>query len=319
MKIAAVGKWHKYSSYFLHGVVEGAIQNGWSAMGVDYVDGGLELAKSALRSYKPDFIFCHMLFSDDGPKVQDKLKLLRGIKKYTGSKIFYQMGDPRIIPRHPECKVDDLIDAVLIAHQEHEQFSSYGVPIIYWPYGTLKMDFPKKKENRYEMLFCGSYPSESWLYQERTRFISAMVKTKMLKTLPEEGMSNTTFVTNELASIAGAFLNILGKHDINMFLSLRPFQFIGAGALSIQKYLKGIEKVFVDRKHHIVFDNFDVKEVLNLYKYFVVKHPEKGETIRREGWEYCQQNHPYLIRMKDVIDVFSGKRDRVRYLLEDYK
>lgn len=317
MKIAILGKWHKYCSYYLHGMLEGSIQNGHSAMGVEFITGGVGTARTALINYNPDIIFCHMTFSDEGERKENKMDMLETVKKRCSSRIFHQMGDPRTEPRYKkDCS--SFLDGLLVSHREVDKFKVNNVPIYYFPYGTLKGEFCKRKLIKHKLAFAGSYPNSNERYTERNTLLSRLDEQFGITFYPKKNGANTTFMTNKLASKVGAFVNILSNYDIKDFLSLRPFQFIGAGALSIQKDMDGLDKVFIDEKHHLVFDNIKVDEVLDKYKYFVEDHPEKGEKIRRAGYEYCQKYHNYKNRVNDILEVISGEREEVRYTLEDF-
>jgi len=319
MKIVALGDWHNYNSHFLHGVVEGSIQNGWHAMGVDYINVDLLKVKKTISDYDPDYIFCHMLFSDQGNKRAEKMGMVQEIKKKGRTRIYYHMADPRIIPRCDE-DISGVVNGVLIGGMDWDGFQNWKVPLYYWPYGCFQQDKVEERECRFDLVFTGNL-SGGYLYQDRTIFLKKLIKEwKKLTVIPNKNYhKNTTFSTDELASITRAVINICGRHDINMYFSIRPFQYIGAGAFCINKYSKGIETVFTDKIHHVVFNEFDMKEVVDLYKYYVETCPDQRNKIRMAGFEYCQKNHTYRVRMKDIMDVFTGKRKRVRYLLEDFR
>jgi len=111
-------------------------------------------------------------------------------------------------------------------------------------------------------------------------------------------------------------VNVFARHDIKGYFSRRPFQFIGTGALSLQKRFNDCDSIFIDKKHHLIFDSVD--EFCSLFDYYVKRNPEEGMKIRQEGFEFCQRNHNYRNRMSDLMEVLSGKRDCVRYRLEDF-
>ena len=318
MRIAILGKWHKYSSYFLHGCLEGSIQNGHSAMGIEFIDCDLDVTRSALMHYRPNLIFCHMLLSDAGSSIKDKLEMLSDIKAKHGCKTFYQLGDPRTLPRY-DGDISKAVDYALIAHREWDKFSHWKVPIIYFPYGCLKQDCIIEREMKYRLVFAGTHESKNPLYEDRTKFLNQLKSKHMIALFPRKNEYNTTFITAKLSASAGAVLNILGRHDIKDFLSLRPFQFIGAGAFSIQKRLNGLDEVFIDKKHHICFDNYDIEEIENILKYYLDDHPEERNKIRKEGFDFCQKNHNYKNRIQDLLEIIEGKRTEVRYKIEDFK
>lgn len=321
MRIAILGKWHRYPSYYLHGMLEGFIRNGHQAMAIEFIDAGLSMVETALRIFKPNLVFCHMLFSDEGNKSDDKIELLLRLKKSLGFRVYHQLGDPRLLPRwkkEVEGGLKDVLDGILIAHKEWEAFSSAGVQLIYFPYGTLKMDFQELGDIKYKLVFMGTYPSDSWLYQKRTRFLTRLKEYDLI-TFPSPDQDNTTFITSEIARRTAAFVNILGDNTVKGFLSLRPFQFIGAGCLSFQMRLDEIDDIFIDKEHHLVFDDYDENQVMDLYRYYCEKKRSEGEKIKRQGYAYCQEFHNYQVRTKDLLEVLDGKREKVRYKLEDFK
>jgi len=318
MKIIALGKLYNYKSFFLQGVIEGTTQNGWEAIPLEFIDEPLDRIKEIIISNKSDYIFCHMAFSNEGSKQDSKLQMLREVKEKTGTKIFYHMGDPRVMPRY-EGNVSNVFDGALMGSVEWEGFKIWGIPLYYWPYGCFKQDKMIEREQIYDLIFTGTL-SINYLYQDRTRFIRMLGEHFNLEIFPSDNHpENTSFDTSKMSALTRGVINVQGRHDIDMYFSVRPFQYCGAGALNFQMYGKGMEKVFEDKKHLLFIRGFNVDEVKELYKYYIEDHPKEGHKIREQAFKYCQKNHTYQIRMKDLIEVIEGKRDRVRYLLEDFK
>ena len=61
----------------------------------------------------------------------------------------------------------------------------------------------------------------------------------------------------------------------------------------------------------------DVDDFLRKWNHYIVKHPEKGNEIRLEGFNFCQSYHSSKERMQFVIDIASGKKVKNRIYLKD--
>tara|TARA_Y100000310_G_scaffold279894_2_gene299294 strand:+ start:361 stop:1338 length:978 start_codon:yes stop_codon:yes gene_type:complete len=324
----------------LHGVLEGSIRLGYQAMPLEiqpaanirpreHKDGLL----SKIDQFRPHFIFCHAIFDEGKESVWGILEVLQHARKKWGTKVFYHMGDPRYEPRFAD-DISDWVDMGLFNVKGYKadnnadidllsKFSKlWKIPNCYWPFGCWHInERPKPKgATVYDTIFTG-HMSTHPRYRARTTFIEDCVKNPILKTVianTEEG-SHTHFFNSDLVAKSKAVIGYTAKVDrLDMFLDARSFIFGGYGALIFQKETKGAETVF-NNMHHLVFFKHDDNEALsNLYEHYVLKNPQLGEEIRENIFKYVQKNHNYKNRVQDAIDVFSGKKERCRYLLEDF-
>ena len=109
IRICGLGDYNNYYSYFLYGVMEGAIRNGCWFRPVSLSGQSLKDVESQLFWFKPDAILCHGIFGKDADK---KLEMLNRLRK-RGIVIFYHMGDAKQTPRYPK-DISKYVDFVLM-------------------------------------------------------------------------------------------------------------------------------------------------------------------------------------------------------------
>jgi|TARA_Y100000310_G_C20697249_1_gene826588 hypothetical protein len=336
----ALGKYSRWTSFMLHGVIEGSIRLGHQALPLEIQPTGnvrprehKEGLINKIKQFKPHFIFCHSIFNEGGESVWGIHEVLKYARTKIGSKVFYHMGDPRQEPRFAD-KITEWVDMGLFNVKGYtadnsekidllDKFSQiWGIPCYYWPFASWHCnERPKHNDpNPYESVFAG-HMSTHPRYLQRTKFLKLCQDSKILKTK----IANTTwdtqthFFNSEVATKSKAIIGYTAKVDkLDMFLDARSFIFGGYGALVFQKKTKGVETIFENKKHLILFEHNDIESLEGLFNHYVNKYPDEAEGIRRNAFEFIQKNHNYMNRVQDVIDIVNGKRDRCRYLLTDF-
>src|SRR3989338_4873264 len=316
LRIATLGDWNNYLSYFLMGTMEGAVRNGAWFRPVSLFGQSLEQIEDQIFFFKPHILFCHCIFNTQPHNRNHVFELLRRVKK-SGTMVCYHAGDARTEPRY-DGDVSGFVSLALVNHHLLEKFSSLmKVPAHYWPYACLYQEDITEPDPRYacEVAFTGALAKdEGHVHRERTEFISQLKKKIGVRVFPDRFSGNTSFQTPEVAASAGGMLDVQMRDDIPMYLSVRPFQYIGAGALFFHDDNDHINPIFEEGRHYVGYQKCDVDSFLEKYRYYVEDHPQNGRRIRREGFEYCQRYHSSRERVKFVIDLYHGRPARFRYL-----
>ena len=120
IRIATLGDWSKYFSYFLAGTQEGAILNGCMFRPID-IRLSWKVIRQNLEEFRPDILFSHMIFSKEPHGPEKHLRELGKLRKQLDMKVFYHLGDARTVPRYPH-DISEGVDACLVNQTQLESF-----------------------------------------------------------------------------------------------------------------------------------------------------------------------------------------------------
>jgi hypothetical protein len=318
-RIVGLGDYANYYSYFTGGILHGAVAAGAWFRPVSLFGQSLEAVKEQVNFFKPHIILAHMIFNRK-PHNQDQVfDMLRGFRK-SGIKICYHMGDARFNPRYPG-DISDIIDIGLVNNMIGNRFSSiWGIPCYHWPYGCMPQDeilSEAPKQYQCTFAFTGSLSDQPGHHQERTQFVRSLKEKGVdVKLFPNAETGNTRFQTAEMAAGAWGVLGVGMGEEIAGYLDVRPFQYIGAGALYFHNHSEAMKSFFEPGTHFVSYEKNNPNDLMS--KEFEI-NPEKRISIIREGFKFCQEYHSMKARVKFVIDLIDGKVDKPLIYLEDLK
>jgi len=316
IRIVILGDWGSYLSYFLMGSMEGAIRNEVWCRPVDLFQ-SINKIRKQIMWFKPDIIVTHCIFAKRFEEI-GVLDLLSEFKE-KGIKIFYHMGDARSVPRYPN-DISKYIDFCLINHGLTKEFSKiWKVPCYQWPYMSLyQRSFGNEnKDFKYDVIFTGRLNKGHLHHGFRTDFIEKLQERIKVKVFPNEKYGNTRFETAEVAVSANAVLGVQMGLDIPMYIDVRPFQYIGAGALYFHDRCDVMRAFFQPGYHYVEYERGEVKDFLDKYNYYVKKYPKKGKRIREQGFQFCQTFHSTKERVGFILDVFQNSKVKNLIYLKD--
>tara|TARA_Y100000310_G_C20617074_1_gene781197 strand:+ start:56 stop:1033 length:978 start_codon:yes stop_codon:yes gene_type:complete len=318
IRIATLGDWGRYFSYFLAGTQEGTILNGCLFRPIDIrIDPSM--IRNCIKEFRPDIMFCHCIFNNDIPR-EKIFEILADTRKGIGTKIFYHMGDYRTEPRYPH-NIQHIIDGGLVNHHGPtlNKFSKiWCIPTYYWPYGCFyqKEIAGVNEEFAHPLVFTGRLKLGG-VHNQRTIFIDQIKKKRLkIKIYPNEKYPDTKLLTPEIAASSEAVLGVCTGYDRYGYIDVRPFQYPGAGAFLLQRYYKGMEKVFKQREHMVWFDNDNPDNFVEIYNEWI-NHSEYTKVVRQQGFTFCQKHHSMKRRVEDVIKIVYEGATKTNFLLED--
>ena len=130
IRVCGVGDYRHYYSYFLYGIMEGAIRNGCWFRPVSMIGQSLEEIEKQVLWFKPHIVLCHGIF---GKEMERKLKMLKKFRK-EGIVVFYHLGDARPTPRYCD-NISEYVDFALLNHSMIPEFETiWKVKVFHWPY-----------------------------------------------------------------------------------------------------------------------------------------------------------------------------------------
>lgn len=312
LRVAILGDYDNYLSYFTYGALEGAIRAGMWVRPVPLFGHDLSVIEDQIRWFKPHILLCHCIFNRRPHNRENVIAMLRRIKN-SGVVIFYHLGDARTNPRYP-YDISDFVSAALVNSNMLDHLSNiWKVPCYKWPYACLYQKEIVDKDDRFScaVAFTGSLSNDnSSVHYPRTVFINKLSKTLQVKIFPTPETGNTRFQTAELSASADMVLGCQ-MTDIDGYLDVRPYQYIGSGALYLHDKCPQMDEVFVDDNHYVnegeylAYNKDDPKFIKGLYKMYIIDYPKMGKAVREKGFKYCQSKHSTKQRMEKVKEIYA--------------
>jgi len=292
--------------------VQGTFLNGGLARAISLEKNSVNEIWEQINFFKPHIILAHTIF-DNKPYREQLFNILRKSRS-RGCKVGYHAGDARGEPRYPHS-IRDIVDFVLLNHWPHmPSYDVWQVPMYHWPYMALNQTDISKPDPLYinDLVFTGSLQNNQH-HAPRAAFIEQLRSKVNVKTFPDPVVGNTRFQTPEVAASAGGVLGFQMGLDITGYQDVRPFQYIGAGALYFHDKHPSMDKFFEDGTHYISFERDNITDFYSKWQYYK-ENKEIAKKIRENGFYYCQEHHSSKSRVKQIINIVEGKPNSLYYL-----
>ena len=307
LRIATLGDYVDYYSHFLYGTMEGAIRCGAWFRPIALFGTSLDKIKEQVDFFKPNILLCHCIFNRHPHNREEVLGMLKMLRKKYGTKVFYHAGDARTQPRYPQ-DISDFVDVCLVNHLELKQLEEiWKVKCYNWPYACLHQYriSDVDPDMVQDLVFTGSL-SDVNHHAPRAAFIKHLSQKVKVKVYPDDRIGNSRFFTDVVSASAKAVLGFQMGCDINGYVDVRPFQYIGAGALYIQDKHNNMDYFFQEGQHYAGFERDNIESFCEVYQRYVVDYPYEGEAIRKQGFKYAQSVHSTKVRMEKVIQIYQN-------------
>ncbi len=201
----------------------------------------------------------------------------------------------------PRLSIARYFDFVFMAQKAQlEQFRRAGIPNVFWlPLAcSPELHEAKGAERTYDVAFVGAVEG------------SHNVRRQNLKQMISGKYPNSRFGRawpHEMADIyarSKIVINPCANRDVNM----RVFEVLASGALLITEDAYGLDDLFEDGKHLVVYH--DDAELLDLIDHYL-DDDEARESIAQSGREAVYQSHTYDHRVARIFRTLaeSEKRD----------
>lgn len=305
LRIATIGDYSNYYSYFLYGTMEGSIRCGAWFRPIQLLGVDLKQVEEQINFFKPHILFSHCIFNarPEGWR-ENVLEILKKTRKRWGTFVCYHMGDARTNPRYPH-DISSFVDLGLVNNMELNHWKGiWKIPCINWPYAALYQEQIAEKDKRFEypLVFTGELSNQGH-HEERTNFISSLREKNIhVKIFPDSEFGNSRFMTAEISSSAKAVLGSQMGKEIFGYVDVRPFQYIGAGALFFQERHRNIDLFFEPYVHYVPYKENNISNFVEQYNRFA-----GDRKIRDIGFMFCQEIHSTKKRVEQVIKIYQEK------------
>lgn len=295
------GKPNDPYSWFVKTFVDGLLHNGHSPLLIDYKSSSLDKIKSFLINNKITHCFIHMIFH--GKKNLDKeLGMYQEVTKKIGTRFIHVVGDARTHDRHMG-DVSHAIHLGLVGTRPLVDNCSpaWNIPVVYMPYSSLtykEMGTYQKNLDFHLPLFTGNAHG----HPDRSNFIRRLEQIMNIKIITTQSGQDLRNQTLDLSS-SSVILGLCTGYDIDGYIDVRPFQYLGAGACMIMRKFKGMDDIIPEDLYYS-FNSYDDPNIVLDY-WNMIQHTDTL-PMRKQAFEYIQEHHSSKVRLKQIIDILKG-------------
>lgn len=207
-----------------------------------------------------------------------------GLEKLTIPSAAYLVDTHLHTERHVE--IATTFDAVFLAQRAYiPEFNNAGLTNVFWlPLGCDPEIHGKadlKKE--FDIGFVGSLTSDRRivLLQKLAEKMEVRYDRAFMREMTDLFCRSTMVFNNAI------------NNDLNM----RVFEVLCSGSLLLTDFADGIDELFEDEKHLVIYDDKNITERALYY----LNHPDQAETIARQGRKLALEKHTYERRVDEIV------------------
>ena len=302
-KAVIIGNTKLNYSWFVKTFRQGLKLNDVDVLEIDYKSTSLANIKHILLNDKPDFIFTHLSFHAHIHPINTILQFFKDIKNKIDVKIVHTCQDARTHDRY----MGDLrgsFDLALVGTYPmvFNCRKAFKIPVFYMPYSSLtyeKMADIDPKLAFQNPVFTGSPGAHrtGWA-DDRAGFIESLQKIMKIEIFKTQSGGDLRNKTPELSVSAKCILGLCVGYEIDGFIDVRPFQYLGTGAFMIMRKFMNMDKQIPDTMYvpfHSYEDPYVVKQLWEEWK------NKDTSDIRQRAFDFVQHQHSSEVRLKDII------------------
>jgi len=308
MKAVILGNTKLGYSWFVLTFRQGLKLNGVDVIEIDYKSTPLAQIRTKILDIKPDFIFTHLSFHQHIYPTPAVLQLFKELKSKINVKIVHTCNDARTKDRY----MGDLrgcFDAALVGSYPMvvHCVPAFKIPVFYVPYSSLTYDKMADIDPKLAFnipIFTGSPGAHrtGWI-DNRAGFIESLQKIMPLKIFKTQSGEDLRKRTPELSVSAKCILGLCVGYEIDGYIDVRPFQYLGTGAFMIMRKFMNMDEIIPDDLY-VPFDSYNdpyvVKELWDEWK------NKDTWKMREYAFDYMQFYHSSKTRIKSVLDILKG-------------
>ena len=301
MKAVILGNTKLNYSWFVLTYRQGLQLNDVEVYDIDYKSTPLSQIYSHLLNIKPDLVFTHLTFHGNINPLGSVLQMYSDVSKKVGTKFIHTCNDARNEDRY----MGDVTQAYHMGMvgsfgmQKNCQ-KAWGIPVHYMPYSSLVYNtIPKiAKDLAFtEAVFTGSVGS----HKDRADFIQRLSKKIPIKVFQTQSGNDLRGRTQELSVSAKCILGLCTGYDVDGYIDVRPFQYLGAGAAMIIRKFSNMDDYIPDSLYYPITSYGDdgVAEAVDHYHRLL---REDTSEMQQAAFGYVQRFHSCEVRIADVLN-----------------
>jgi len=302
-KAIIIGNTNLGYSWFVLTHKQGLKLNDVSVFEIDYKSTSLSTISKNILQLKPNYIFTHLSFHSHIHPTDRILQFFRDIKNKIDVKVVHTCQDARTHDRY----MGDLrgaFDAAFVGTYAMVAncIDAFKIPVFYMPYSALTYDKMANIDPKLEFqvpVFTGSPGAHrtGWA-DNRASFIEDLQKIMNIKIIKTQSGEDLRAKTPELSVSAKCILGLCVGYEIDGYMDVRPFQYLGTGAFMIMRKFKGMDNYIPD----------------DLYVPF---HSYKNPVLVRELWNEWKNRDTWAMRKAafDYVQFYHSSEKRIGQVL----
>lgn len=308
MKVVLLGNTNLNYSWFIKTHRQGLKLNDVEVVEIDYKSNNLLNIKQMLLKTKADYVFEHLSFHSHINPIGNILQMSKEVKDKVGTRFVHFCNDARWEDRYMGDISDVYHMAFVGTHPMVRNCQpAWKIPVYYSPYSTLtykKMAKPVKDLAFKIPVFTGSPNAHRTGWQDnRAKFIEDLQKKMNIKIFKTQSAQDLRSRTPELSVSAIAILGLCVGYEIDGYIDVRPFQYMGTGALFIARKFKDMKMYFPDYIYFPFkgYNNDSIQAIKDHFERIKKMTEEERNKIRKTAFEFTQKTHSSKQRIKDVL------------------
>lgn len=316
MKCVILGNTNLGYSWFVKTFEQGLMLNSVDVHKIDYKSNNPIDIKIQLMAIKADYVFTHLTFHSIYP-LEKILNVFKEVHQKVGTRFIHTLNDARVVDRY----MDDISEYIYMAFVGNracieECKKAWNIPVFYSPYSSMTYDSigkPSQDLSIQDMVFTGSPTA----HQDRWSFIQKLQKRSKIKIFHTQSNNDLRHRSHTLSISAKCILGLCTGYDIDGYIDVRPFQYLGSGAFMIIRKFKGMSNI-IPEDIYIPFNGYSENDADFVVSEFNKWKVKDTMPMRKSAFDFIQKYHSSKVRLKDIIDVMEQKRDNVRSTLLDW-
>lgn len=203
------------------------------------------------------------------------------------------------------------VDGVIFAHEiDQELFSNYGKPSFWQPFAIDEAIFPpsidymnKKPRGFFKGKAIQYYGDDIW-YRSRRQLIDFFKQSSNVDVIDQYDDSGPTIDKNKrFLQEINQYQIILGFPSLSPTMVVRPFEALGCKCVFFQNKVLGerTNQLFEDGKDLFFYDPEDPQSLARAVDH-VLKNPDLGEQVARNGYEKVMERHTIKHRVAEALE-----------------
>jgi hypothetical protein len=302
-KAIIIGNTNLNYSWFVLTFTQGLKLNDVDVHHIDYKSTALSNIKQSILQVKPDYIFTHLSFHSHIHPTDRILNFFKDIKSKIDVKIVHTCQDARKEDRY----MGDLRGSFDMAFVGTYPMvtnckKAFKIPVVYSPYSSLTYDQIGNfsPDLAFENpVFTGSPGAHRTGWKDnRAEFIERLGRIMPMKIIKTQSGHDLRKRTPELSVSAKCILGLCVGYEIDGYMDVRPFQYLGTGAFMIMRKFKDMDR-YIPEDLYVPFDSYGFpRQVMELWNEWKTKDTTE---MRRSAFNYVQFHHSSKRRLEHVI------------------
>jgi hypothetical protein len=301
MKAVLLGNTRLNYSWFILSYRQGLRQNGVQVYDVDYKSNSIANLKKTLTDIKPDLVFTHLTFHTSVNPIGKVLQMYRDVTKATGAKFIHTCNDARTEDRYMG-DISDVIHSAFVGSLDllYSGLNAWDIPVYYAPYSSLcyeKMARPVDDLRFQDPVFTGSPTS----HKDRHQFLERIAKRVPIRVFQTQSAGDLRNRTPELSASAKCILGLCTGYDVDGYIDVRPFQYLGTGACMIMRKFKNMDAIIPPELYYPL-TSYGAEGADQFIDHWNKIQKTNTTELQQRAFKYMQQHHSCKVRIQYVLE-----------------